>query len=73
MDKFFKIAAILTATDQMSSVFASASDKSRASMDKLQQQMQGIRNGALLIGAGRKGLEYIGDTTEAYGISTDRA
>ena len=67
MDKFFKIAAILTATDQMSSVFASATNKSSESMKQLQNQMQAMRNGSLLIGAGSKGLEMIKATTDAWG------
>ncbi len=71
MDKFFKIAAILTATDQMSSVFASAANKSNQSMLQMQQQMKAMRNGALLIGAGRKGLELIGETTKSWGDLQD--
>ena len=51
----------------MSSVFASAAGKSMASMDKLQKQMQLARNGTLLIGAGKEGLNLINDTTEAWG------
>jgi TP901 family phage tail tape measure protein len=58
-DKFFKIAAILTAVDQMSAVFASASRKSMAEMDKMQKQMQTMRNASLMIGAGEKSIGFV--------------
>ncbi|MDE3234799.1 MAG: phage tail tape measure protein [Bacteroidota bacterium] len=73
MDKFFKVAAYLTAVDNMSSVFASATSKSMASIEKMQKQMQVTRDGALLIGAGKKGLDLIEDTTKAYGDMQEAA
>ena len=58
-DKFFKIAAILTAVDQMSSVFASASQKSIGEMNKMQKQMEVMRNASLMIGVGKQGLGFV--------------
>lgn len=66
-NKYFQIAAILTARDYMSSTVASAVNKSMESFEKMNKVNIAMRDGFLMMGAGKKGLEYLGQTTDAYG------
>lgn len=69
-DKYFKIAALLTATDNMSSVVDAAVNKSMGSADKLQRSLSATNkavSGYMMMNWGKQGLNAIKQTTDAYG------
>lgn len=68
MDKFLKIALMLTAIDNMSNVVNSAVNKSLTDMQRLKQfATEGFANGAAMIAAGKAGFAALKPTTEAFG------